>query len=84
MRTFVAHNVVRSRKIVLGVGRLRPGLFVHRGEGGLHIALGDWQTDLYNCILNLIQAVVFAVFPHSHVRHGPARDLNGSTPFVCG
>ena len=36
MRTFVAHTVVRSRKIVLGVGRLRPGLFVHRGEGGLH------------------------------------------------
>ena len=91
MRTFVAHTVVRSRKIVLGVGRLRPGLFVHRGEGGLHgeggggglhIALGDWQTDLYNCILNLIQAVVFAVFPHSHV-HGPARDLNGSTALVC-
>ena len=90
MRTFVAHTVVRSRKIVLGVGRLQPGLFVHRGEGrvtqgrgGLHIGLGDWQTDLYNCILNLIQAVVFAIFPHLHV-HGPARDLNGSTPLVCG
>ena len=36
MRKFVAHTVVRSRKIVLGVGRLRPGLFVHREEGGLH------------------------------------------------
>ena len=38
MRKFVAHTVVRSRKIVLGVGRLRPGLFVHRrgGGGGLH------------------------------------------------
>ena len=34
MRTFVAHTVVRSRKIVLGIGRLRPGLFVHRGGGG--------------------------------------------------
>ena len=34
MRTFAAHTVVSSRKIVLGVGRLRPGLFVHRGEGG--------------------------------------------------
>ena len=52
---------------------------VHRGEGGLHIGLGDWQTDLYNCILILSQAVGFAIFPHSHV-HGPARDQNGSTP----
>ena len=83
MRTFVAHTVVRSRKIVLGVGRLRLGLFVHSGEWGLHIAFGDWQTDLYNCILILSQAVGFAIFPHSHV-HGPARDLNGSTPLVCG
>ena len=84
MRKFVANTVVRSRKIVLGVGRLRPGLFVHRGGGGgLHIALGDWQTDLYNCILILSQAVGFAIFPHSHV-HGPARDLNRSTPLVCG
>ena len=90
MIKFVAHTVVRSRKIVLGVGRLRPGLFVHRGEGGftqgregLHIALGDWQTDLYNCILILSQAVGFAIFPHSHV-HGPARDPNGSTPLACG
>ena len=78
MRKFVAHTVVRSQKIILVVGRLRPGLFVHRGrgvytgEGGLHIALVDWQTDLYNCILILSQAV------------GPARDLNGSTPLVCG
>ena len=24
--------------------------------GGQHIALGDWQTDLYNCILILSQA----------------------------
>ena len=86
MRKFVANTVVRSRKIVLGVGRLRPGLFVHGGGGGgggLHIALGDWQTDLYNCILILSQAVGFAVFPHSHV-HDPARDLNRSTPLVCG
>ena len=80
MRKFVAHTAVGSRKI--GVGRLRPGLLVHRGEGGLHIALGDWQTDLYNCTLILRQAVGFAIFPHSHV-HGPARDLNGSTPLVC-
>ena len=83
MRTFVAHTVLRSRKIVLGVGRLRPGLFVHRGEWGLHIAFGDWQTDLYNCILILSQAVGFAISPHSHV-HGPARDVNRSTPLVCG
>ena len=34
MRTFVAHTVVRSRKIVLGVGRLRAGLFVLGGGGG--------------------------------------------------
>ena len=74
VRKCVAHTVVRSRKIVLGVGRLRPGLFV---------ALGDWQTDLYNCILILSQAVGFAIFPHSHV-HGPAREVNGSTPLVCG
>ena len=53
------------------------------GGGGLHIALGDWQTDLYNCTLILSQAVGFAIFPHSHV-HGPARDLNGSTPLACG
>ena len=52
MRKIVAHTVVRSIKTVLGVGHLRLG-FVHRGEGGLHIALGDWQTDLYNCILIL-------------------------------
>ena len=61
---------------------LASGLFVH-GGGGLHISLGDWQTDLYNCILILSQAVGFAIFPHSHV-HGPARDVNGSTPLVCG
>ena len=83
MRKFVAHTLVRSRKIVLGVGGLRPWLFVHRGEGGLHIALGDWHTDLYNCTLIQSQAVGFAIFPHAHV-HGPARDLNGSTPLVCG
>ena len=34
MRKCVAHTVVRSRKIVLGVGRLRLGLFVHGGGGG--------------------------------------------------
>ena len=68
MRTFVAHTVVRSRKIVLGLGRLWPGLFVHRGGGGggLHIALGDWQSDLYNCILILNQAVGFE-FSHIHM-----------------
>ena len=53
------------------------------GGGGLHITLGDWQTDLYNCTLILSQAVGFTIFPHSHVL-GPARDLNGSTPLVCG
>ena len=82
VRKSFAHTVVRSRKIVLGVGRLRPGLYTE-GRGGLHIGLGDWQTDLYNCILILSQAVGFAIFPRSHV-HGPARDLNGSTPLACG
>ena len=46
------------------------------GRGDLHIGLGDWQTDLYNCTVVLSQAVGFTIFPHSHV-HGPARDLNG-------
>ena len=59
------------------------GVVCTQGWGGLHIALGDWQTDQYNCTLILSQAVGFAIFPHSHV-HGPARDLNGSTQFVCG
>ena len=53
------------------------------GGGVLDIALGDLQTDLYNCTLILSQAVGFAIFPHSHV-HSPARDVNGSTPLVCG
>ena len=53
MRKFVAHTVVRSRKNVLGcwVGRLQPGLFVHRVEGGLHIAFGwlaDWSAQLHS------------------------------------
>ena len=34
MRKFVAHTIVRSRKIVLGVGRLLPGLVVHSVGGG--------------------------------------------------
>ena len=68
-----------SRVLAAGVVCTRGEL----GEGGLHIGLGDWQTDLYNCILILSQAVGFAIFPHSHV-HGPARDMNGSTPLVCG
>ena len=38
----------------------------YTGEGGLHIALGDWQTDLYNCILILSQAVGFE-FSHIHM-----------------
>ena len=83
MRIFFAHTVVRSRKIVLGcwVGRLRPGLFVHgKGAGG---GLADWSVQQYNCTLILSQAVGFTIFPHSHV-HSPARELNGSTPLVCG
>ena len=89
MRKFVAHccevqkNCTRSRALAAGVVCTQKG---GGGGGGgytgLHIALGDWQTDLYNCILILSQAVGFAIFPHSHV-HGPARDLNGSTPLVC-
>ena len=46
MRKYVAHTVVRSRKIVLGVGRLRPELFVHRGEGGLQ-GWGGFYTSLW-------------------------------------
>ena len=79
MRKCVAYTVVRSTKIVLGVGRLRPVLFVH-GLGGYTLV---WVTGRLICILILSQAVGFAIFPHSHV-HGPARDLNGSTPVVCG
>ena len=63
--------VVKSRKIVLGCRMwcLRPGLFVHGGrEVYLHTALGDWQTDLYNCIVILSQVVGFTIFPHSHVQ----------------
>jgi len=87
VRKCVAHTVVRSRIFLLScwVGCLWQGFFVHGGVGGgsQHIALGDWQTDLYNCTLILSQAVGFTIFPHSHV-HGPARDLNRSTPLVCG
>ena len=73
----VQKNCTRSRALAAGVVCTQRGGGFTQGRGGLHIALGDWQTDLYNCILNLIQAVVFAIFPHLHV-HGPARDLNGS------
>ena len=88
MRKFVAHTVVGSRKIVLGcwVGRLRRGVVCTQrggGGGGLLIALGDRQTDLYNCTLILSQAVGFTISPQSHA-HGPARDLKGSTPLLCG
>ena len=82
----VQKNCTRSRALAAGVVCTQRGGGVTREEGGggrLHIALGDWQTDLYNCILILSQAVGFAIFPHSHV-HGPARDLNGSAPHVCG
>ena len=48
-------------------------------EGDLHTALGDWQTDLYNCTVNLSQVVGFTIFPHSYV-HNPTRDLHRSTP----
>ena len=80
-----SHAVERSRKVVLScwVGCLRLGLFVHGGsEGGLHIALGDWQTDLYSCAVVLSHVVGFTISPHSHV-HGPTtctRDPHRSTP----
>ena len=57
---------------------LAAGLVCMGGGGGV-----DWLTDLYNCSLILSQAVGFTIFPHSHV-HSPARDLNRSTPLVCG
>ena len=47
-------------------------------EGSLHTALGDWQTDLYNCTVILSQVVGFTIFPHSHV-HSPTRDMHRST-----
>ena len=49
------------------------------GRGNLHIALVDWQTDLYNCTLILSQTVGFTIFPRSHVQD-PTRDLAKSTP----
>ena len=55
MIKFVAHIVVRSRKIVLGcwVGHLRPGLFVHteRRGGSTHCFgwLADWSVQLHCC-----------------------------------
>ena len=45
-----------SRALAAGV------VCTHREEGDLHIALGDWQTDLYNCTLILSQAVGFVIF----------------------
>ena len=50
-RKFVAHTVVRSRKIILGcwVRNLRLGLFVHGGEGGSTHCFGwlaDWSVQL--------------------------------------
>ena len=51
---FLAHTVVRSRKVILGcsVGCLRPGLFVHGGEGGFTHRFGwpvDWFVQLHCC-----------------------------------
>ena len=54
-------------------------LYTVAGRGNLHIALVDWQTDLYNCTLILSQVVGFTIFPHSHV-HSPTRVLHRSTP----
>ena len=43
-RKLFSHTVVRSRTIVLGVGRLRPGLFLHRGEGGFTQGRGVYTS----------------------------------------
>ena len=76
LRKFVAHTVARSWKIVRGcwVGCLRLGLFVGGGGG---------VTGRLTCTTVGCHFVGFTIFPHSHVR-SPARDLNGSTPLVCG
>ena len=52
VRKFVAHTVVRSRKIVL-VGHLRSGLFVHGGSWGGGVThqfgwLADWSVQLHS------------------------------------
>ena len=47
MRKFVAYTVVRSRKIILGVGCLWPGLFVHGRGGGVYTSL--WVTGRLIC-----------------------------------
>ena len=49
------------------------------GRADLLVALGDWQTDMYNCSVILSQVVGFTIFPHSHV-HSPRRVLHRSTP----
>ena len=81
MKKFVAHTCEVPNNCTRLLSRaLAARVVCTRGEGA------DWQTDLYkyyNCSLILSQAVGFTVFPHSHV-HSPARDLNGSTPLVCG
>ena len=61
----VQKNCTRSRALAARVVWIRGGGGVTQGRGGLHIAFGDWHTDLYNCILILSQAVGFE-FSHIH------------------
>ena len=63
MRKCVAHTVVRSKKIVLGVGRLRPGLFVH--GGGVYTLL--WVTDRLICTTALSFWVKLLALQFSHI-----------------
>ena len=65
VRKFVAHTVVRSRKIVLGVGHLRPGLFVHRGERGVYTLL--WVTGRLICTTALSFWVKLLALQFSHI-----------------
>ena len=55
------------QKIVLGVGRLRPGLFVHRGVGvgGVYTLL--WVTDRLICTTALSFWVKLLALQFSHI-----------------
>ena len=63
IRKFVAHTVVRSRKIVLGVGCLQPGLYT--GGGGVYTLL--WVTGRLICPTALLFWVELLALQFSHI-----------------
>ena len=67
MRNFVP-TVVRSRKVVLGcwVRRLRPGLFVHGGEGGSTRCFG-WLADSCTTAVSFWVKLLASQFSHIHI-----------------